>query len=113
MRKDDWDATYIEAMRLGDTGIVLFYQDNDPYIEDPTKRPLVFVLHDILCVKMQFVSPLEGLRPLIPLSKQINTICLCMLILYLTNVVKACMFSICCAPKTMVVDKKEYHWNYI
>jgi hypothetical protein len=55
---------------------------------------------------MQFVSPLEGLGPLIQLLKQINTICLCMLVLYPTNVVEACLFSICCAPKTLVADKK-------
>ena len=107
MRKDDWDATYIEAMRLGDTGIVLFYQDYDLNIEDPTKRPLVLVLHDILCVKMQFVSPLESLRPLIQLSKQLNMICLCMLVLYPTNAVETCMFFICCAVKTFVADKNE------
>jgi hypothetical protein len=46
LRKDDWDATCVEAMRLRDIGKVLFYQDYDSNNEDPTKRPFVLVLHD-------------------------------------------------------------------
>jgi hypothetical protein len=107
LRKDYWDVTCVEAMRLRDIVKVLFYQDYDPNNEDPIKRLFVLVLHDNFMHQMQFVSPLEGFGPLIQLLKQINTICLCMLVLYPTNVVEACLFSICCAPKTLVADNKE------
>ena len=94
-------------MRLRDIGKILFYQDYEPNNEDPTKRPFILVLQDDFMRQMQFVFYLKSFGPLIQLLKQINTICLCMLVLYATNVVEAYMFSICRAPKTLVADKKE------
>ena len=107
LRKDDWDATCAEAMKLRDIGNFLFYQDYDPNNEDLIKRPFILVLHDDFmrqnAIRFTFGSiwatdsTFKTNQYDLPLYAGIVA----------DHLVRACIFYICYAPKTLVADKKE------